>query len=117
MRSLLFFSNIIGLACAAPRPQDIDLSLAEALPEPTYSEAVSVAAQVVTYNISTVLSSATARITASMVDTAVAVVHTTDAAPNQNRDACAAYNTPDNVQGQYCVSASFVKIFSGEYRI
>ncbi|KEQ68814.1 hypothetical protein M436DRAFT_16524, partial [Aureobasidium namibiae CBS 147.97] len=80
----------ISLACAAPRPQDINFSLADALPDPTYSEAVGVTAQVITYDASAVLSSAASQITASVADTAAAVVATTDAPSNQKRDACAA---------------------------
>lgn len=90
MCSLLYFSSVIGLACAAPRPQDIDFALADALPDPIYSEAVDVTAQVVTYDASAVLSSAAPQITATVVDTAAAVIATTDALSNLKRDACAA---------------------------
>lgn len=99
MRSLLFLSSVIGIACAAPRPQDIDFALAEALPDPTYSEAVGVTAQVITYDITAVLSSAAAQITASVVDSAAAVVLTTDAASNHKRDACAAQSVQPSGYG------------------
>jgi hypothetical protein len=90
MRSLLFFSGVLGLVCAAPRPQDIDFELAEALPDLVYSEAVGVTAQVITYDASAVFSSAAAQITATVVKIDGAVIATGDAASNQKRDACAA---------------------------
>jgi hypothetical protein len=90
MLSLILFSSVIGLACAAPRPQNIDFSLADALPDPTFSIAVGVTAQVVTYDASAILSSAASQITATVVNTAAAVIATTDAASNQKRDACSA---------------------------
>jgi hypothetical protein len=90
VRSLLFFSGVLGLVCAAPRPQDIDFELAEALPDLVYSEAVGVTAQVITYDASAVFSSAAAQITATVVKIDGAVIATGDAASNQKRDACAA---------------------------
>lgn len=90
MRFLLFLSSVLGLACAAPRPQDIDFELAKSLPDLVYSEAIGVTAQVITYDASTVLPSAAAQITATVVNTDGAVIATTDAASNQKRDACAA---------------------------
>jgi hypothetical protein len=82
MRLLLFLSSVLGLACAAPRPQDIDFELAESLPDLVYSEAIGVTAQVITYDASAVLPSAAAQITATVVNTDGAVIATTDAASN-----------------------------------
>lgn len=99
MRSLLLLSSIIGLGCAAPRPQDIDFALADALPDPTFTEAVGVTAQVVTYDTSAILSSAAPQITATSVNTDAAVIASTDAANNQKRDACAAQSAQPSGYG------------------
>jgi hypothetical protein len=50
MRSHLLAAAIAALANASPVPQDIDLDLVIAAPDPTYTEAVGVTAQVVTFN-------------------------------------------------------------------
>jgi hypothetical protein len=88
MRSFILASAIAALVAAAPAPQDIDFDLAYALPNPTFTEALGVTAQVVTYNPTTILSAAASQITASNTNTAV--VATSDAPSNQKRAACAA---------------------------
>ena len=98
-RSLLFFSSVFGLACAAPWPQDIDFALAEAIPDPVYSEAVGVTAQVITYDTAAIPASAAPQTTANTVDTSAAVVLTTDAASNQKCDACAAQSVQPSDYG------------------
>jgi hypothetical protein len=62
MRSFVLASILAGLAIAAPRPQDIDIDLAYALPNPTYSEAVGATAQSVVIDPEAVYAAAAAQI-------------------------------------------------------
>lgn len=78
MRSFTLALAFASVAYSAPRPQDIDFSLAYALPDPSYSTAVGTAtAQSVSYDSATVYDAALAQITATTTDTAV--VASTDA--------------------------------------
>ena len=64
MRSSFFIPALAALAAAAPAPapQDIDIDMVLALPNPTYTEEVGAASQVVTYNAASILAVATATI-------------------------------------------------------
>ncbi|KAI5197076.1 hypothetical protein E4T38_08194 [Aureobasidium subglaciale] len=53
------------LIAAMPRPQDIDLDMVEAAPDPTYTEILGLTAQVVTYDTTAILAEATAAITSA----------------------------------------------------
>lgn len=110
--------TILGLTHAAPAPQDIDFSLAYAVPNPTYSEAVGVTAQSITYNSETVYASAASQVTASVSDTSAAVIVSTDAASNEKRTACPAQPTgygpipsPDSASA-FAAFTSFASIAS-----
>lgn len=83
MRSSLLSSGLFlaGCALAAPRPQDIDFALADAIPNPTYATTQSV----VTYDASAILESAMPQITS--LDTSDAL--TTGVAKMIKRGACA----------------------------
>lgn len=73
MKSTFMLAALAALVAAAPHPQDIDFSMVLAAPNPTYSEAIGVSAQVVTYNAATILAAATATIAdVSVVETDVA---------------------------------------------
>ncbi|KEQ68238.1 hypothetical protein M436DRAFT_25539, partial [Aureobasidium namibiae CBS 147.97] len=57
-----------NLAAAMPKPQDIDLDMVLAAPDPTYSEATGVTAQTVTVNPEALIASATAVISSVSVE-------------------------------------------------
>lgn len=89
MRVALLVSPVIGLVAALPAPQDIDFDLAYALPNPTFTEAVGVTAQTVSYNPTTVYAAAADQVTSSVSDwTAEATA--TDAPSNVKRAAACA---------------------------
>lgn len=89
MHLLWLLSAAYGLTAAAPRPQNIEFSLAYALPNPSYSEAVGATAQVVTYNPTTVYSAAVAQITSTVSDVSGADAATTDAPVKRQATSCA----------------------------
>ncbi|KAH0168770.1 hypothetical protein KCU67_g3338, partial [Aureobasidium melanogenum] len=57
-----------NLIAAMPRPQDIDLDMVIDTPDPTFSEAVGVAAQTVTYNSASVIAAATSAVSSVSVE-------------------------------------------------
>jgi hypothetical protein len=57
-----------NLAAAMPRPQDIDLDMVLAAPDPTYSEAVGATAQTITVDPEALIASATAAISSVSVE-------------------------------------------------
>ncbi|THX10655.1 hypothetical protein D6D13_05246 [Aureobasidium pullulans] len=57
-----------NLAAALPAPQEIDFDMILAAPDPTYSEAVGVTAQTITYNSAAIVAEATASISSVSVD-------------------------------------------------
>lgn len=57
-----------NLAAAMPRPQDIDLDMVLAAPDPTFSEAFGVAAQTVTYDTASLIAEATAAVSSVSVE-------------------------------------------------
>ncbi|KAH0367752.1 hypothetical protein KCU65_g4429, partial [Aureobasidium melanogenum] len=57
-----------NLVAAMPRPQDIDLDMVLAAPDPTFSEAVGVAAQTVTYDTASLIAEATAAVSSVSVE-------------------------------------------------
>jgi hypothetical protein len=81
----------MGLANAAPAPQDIDFDLAYSLPNPSYTTASGATAQTVTYDPSTVFSAALSQITSSGTETALDTATTSPAL--DKRTACAAQPT------------------------
>ncbi|TKX19047.1 hypothetical protein C1H76_8938 [Elsinoe australis] len=71
MHSFLSLSLLALVAAApAPRPQDIEFDLVQALPNPTSSVATGAKEQIVTYDPSAILSSAEPQITADVKTTA-----------------------------------------------
>ena len=50
---------VVSLAAALPSPQDIDMSMVLDTPDPTYSEAVGVAAQTISYDTGSLIADAT----------------------------------------------------------
>ncbi|KAG9605809.1 hypothetical protein KCU77_g801, partial [Aureobasidium melanogenum] len=56
-----------NLVAALPRPQDIDLDMVLAAPDPTFSQAVGVAAQTVTYDTASLIAEATAAVSSVSV--------------------------------------------------
>ena len=48
MRTFIFAAALGALTAANPLPQEIDIDLAIALPDPTFTEAIGVTAQIVT---------------------------------------------------------------------
>lgn len=75
-----------NLVAALPRPQEIDLDMVIAAPDPTYTEIPGSTAQVVTYDTTSILAEATAA--ASSVSIAVTNVATGTAAAKIKRAAC-----------------------------
>ena len=84
-----------NLAAALPRPQDIDLDMVEAAPDPTYTQTLGLTAQVVTYDTTAILAEATAAATVTSVAVddvldGTAIVSKRDATPtpttNDKRD-------------------------------
>ncbi|THW66062.1 hypothetical protein D6D20_01557 [Aureobasidium pullulans] len=57
-----------NLVAALPAPQEIDFDMVLAAPDPTYSEAVGVTAQTITYNSAAMVAEATASISSVSVD-------------------------------------------------
>ena len=57
-----------NLAAAMPRPQDIDLDMVLAAPDPTYSEAVGATAQTITVDPEALIASATAAVSSVSVE-------------------------------------------------
>lgn len=68
MRSFFLAPALAGLVAALPAPQDIDFDLVDALPNPTYTQAVGQTAQVVTYDATTVYNAALPQITSDPSD-------------------------------------------------
>ena len=60
-------ANLLGVA-ALPRPQDLDLDMVDAAPDPTYTQAVGVTAQVVTVDASAVAAQVTEAVTSVSID-------------------------------------------------
>lgn len=75
-----------NLVAALPRPQEIDLDMVIAAPDPTYTEIPGSTAQVVTYDTTSILAEATAA--ASSVSIAITNVATGTAAAKIKRAAC-----------------------------
>jgi hypothetical protein len=111
MRSILLAPAIIGLVVAAPAPQDIDFDLAYALPNPTFTQAIGVTAQTVSYNPTTVYAAAAAQVTQTDIDSDAAVA--TDAVSVIKRAAACATQpvgygpvpSPDSVSAFYALPA------------
>jgi hypothetical protein len=111
MRSVFLAPAILGLVAAIPAPQDIDFDLAYALPNPTFTQAIGVTAQTVSYNPTTVYAAAAAQVTHSVVDSEVAVA--TDANFVKKRAAACATQpvgygpvpSPDSVSAFYALPA------------
>jgi len=57
-----------NLAAAMPRPQDIDLDMVLAAPDPTYSEATGATAQTITVDPEALIASATAAVSSVSVE-------------------------------------------------
>lgn len=57
-----------NLAAAMPRPQDIDLDMVIDTPDPTYTQAVGVAAQTVTYDTASLIAAATSAVSSVSVE-------------------------------------------------
>ncbi|KAI4766424.1 hypothetical protein E4T52_00888 [Aureobasidium sp. EXF-3400] len=56
-----------NLVAALPAPQDIDLDMVEAAPDPTYTQTLGLTAQIVTYDTTAILAEATAAATVTSV--------------------------------------------------
>jgi hypothetical protein len=112
MRSVVFLApSIIGLVAAIPAPQDIDFELAYALPNPTYTQAIGVTAQTVSYNPTTVYAAAAEQVTETVIDSAAAVA-TDIFLKNKRAAACATQPvgygpvpSPDSVSAFYALPA------------
>lgn len=87
MRSLLLTAALVGMSMASPVPQDIDLDMVIAAPDPTFTESIGATAQVVTYDTATIIAAATS-VTSMTVDT-VAPASTDVAARLARRGNCA----------------------------
>ncbi|KAG9695770.1 hypothetical protein KCU95_g4208, partial [Aureobasidium melanogenum] len=57
-----------NMVAALPRPQDIDLDMVVDTPDPTYTEAVGVAAQTVTYDTASLIAAATSAVSSVSVE-------------------------------------------------
>lgn len=57
-----------NLVAAMPKPQDIDLDMVIDTPDPTFSEAVGVAAQTVTYDTASVIAAATSAVSSVSIE-------------------------------------------------
>ncbi|KAK5999569.1 hypothetical protein QM012_005422 [Aureobasidium pullulans] len=57
-----------NLAAAMPRPQDIDLDMVLAAPDPTFTEAVGVVAQTVTYDTASLIAAATSAVSSVSIE-------------------------------------------------
>jgi len=80
-----------ALSAASPVPQEMDLDMVIAAPNPTFTEILGATAQIVTYNTQTIIAAATS-VTSVTVNTLV--VTTTDAAARlAKKDACATQPT------------------------
>jgi hypothetical protein len=84
-----------NLVAALPAPQDIDIDMVEAAPDPTYTQTLGLTAQIVTYDTTAILAEATAA--ATVVSVAVsdvlegtAIVSKRDEAPSSSYDVNAA---------------------------
>lgn len=82
---------VVNLVAALPRPQDINLDMVDAAPDPTYTEIPGASAQIVTYDTSSILAEATAA--ASSVSIAITNVATATSVSNLRRNACDAQAT------------------------
>jgi hypothetical protein len=60
MRYPFILPAIAGLALALPAPQDIDLDMVLAAPDPTFSQNPTATAQIVTYDTASIIAEATA---------------------------------------------------------
>ncbi|KAG9675574.1 hypothetical protein KCU99_g4532, partial [Aureobasidium melanogenum] len=77
---------VANLAAALPRPQEIDLDMVIAAPDPTYTEIPGASVQIVTYDTSAIFAEVTAA--ASSVFIAVTNVATATSVANVKRNAC-----------------------------
>lgn len=112
MRSLLLTAALAGLSMANPVPQDIDLDMVIAAPDPTFTESVGATAQVVTYDTATIIAAATS-VTSVTVDT-VAPASTDAAAGLAKRGNCAAQ--PAGATGAPTVTADTPSAFVSNTR-
>ncbi|CAD0087479.1 unnamed protein product [Aureobasidium mustum] len=77
---------VANLAAALPRPQEIDLDMVIAAPDPTYTQIPGSSVQIVTYDTSAILAEATAA--ASSISIAATNVATATSVANVKRNAC-----------------------------
>ncbi|KAI4715907.1 hypothetical protein E4T48_07913 [Aureobasidium sp. EXF-10727] len=99
-----------ALVAALPRPQDIDIDMVIAAPDPTYTETPGSTAQIVTYDTTAIAAEATAA--ASSISIAVTNVASATAA-NLKRAACDAQ--PTGV-ADYALQTDTVAAFSADPR-
>lgn len=88
-----------NLVAALPTPQEIDLDMVLAAPDPTYTEAVGVTAQTITFNSAAIVAEATATISSVSVDagdvlSSTAVAHDKRAAATCVRQPTGASSAP-----------------------
>ncbi|KAI5203383.1 hypothetical protein E4T39_04233 [Aureobasidium subglaciale] len=105
MRSAIAFPALIALATARALPQDIDLDMVIAAPDPTVVQLVGATAQIITFDTSSILGQATAA--ASSIEIAVTDVFSGDATPTGDiakRAACDPQ--PTGIQSYAPVSGS-----------
>ncbi|KAI5247112.1 hypothetical protein E4T42_06060 [Aureobasidium subglaciale] len=100
---------VANLAAALPRPQDIDLDLVIAAPDPTYTEIPGASVQIVTYDTSSILAEATAA--ASSLSIAVTNVATATSVANVKRNAC-----ESQVAGVYSYQTDSASAFRADPR-
>ncbi|KAI5198588.1 hypothetical protein E4T39_06678 [Aureobasidium subglaciale] len=84
--ALVLPAIVANLAAALPRPQEVDLDMVIAAPDPTYTEIPGASVQIVTYDTSSILAEATAA--ASSLSIAVTNVATATSVANVKRNAC-----------------------------
>lgn len=108
MRSYLLIAALSAITSASPVPQEINLDLVVAAPDPTYSEAVGVTAQVVTYNTAAVVAAATS--VTSVTVQSVAAAETDAAARLAKRGNCA--SQPAGATGAPTVSTDTPQAFA-----
>jgi len=108
MRYLFLATALTALSAANPVPQDIDLDLIIAAPDPTFTEAVGVTAQVVSYNTQSIVAEATSVTSVTVQSVAAAE---TDVAERRlaRRGNCAAQ--PPGASGAPTVSPDSASAF------
>lgn len=87
--SLALPALLIGFASALPAPQDIDLDLVVDTPDPSYTLAVGVTAQVVTYDATALAAQATEAVSSVEIDVSDVASSTIKAKHKFKRAACA----------------------------